>query len=142
VHLDLDEIFTKLGTEDLMNKINIEDTGAACLSRDLCGGLDAAGMSKARLVVTAVILKKRPASEVARSYTVTRSWVYALLARYREEGGGVRAAVPAPEDLPSANGTTEYLEPIIETMLDGLRRFARDIAPVPDMLSTGSARKR
>lgn len=43
-------------------------------------------MSKARLVVTAVITEKRPVSEVARSYGVARSWVYTLLARYRAEG--------------------------------------------------------
>jgi transposase InsO family protein len=43
-------------------------------------------MSKARLVITAVTVEKRPVSEVARSYGVARSWVYALLARYRAEG--------------------------------------------------------
>ena len=43
-------------------------------------------MSKARLVITAVIAEKRPVSEVARSYGVARSWVCVLLARYREEG--------------------------------------------------------
>jgi transposase InsO family protein len=43
-------------------------------------------MSKARLVITAVMVERRPVSEVARSYGVARSWVYALLARYREEG--------------------------------------------------------
>src|SRR4051812_30381159 len=43
-------------------------------------------MSKARLVITAVILEKRPVAEVARDYGVARSWVYELLTRYREEG--------------------------------------------------------
>ena len=43
-------------------------------------------MSKARLVITAVTVEKRPVSEVARAYGVARSWVYALLARYRAEG--------------------------------------------------------
>ena len=43
-------------------------------------------MSKARLVITAVVVEKRPVGEVARSYGVARSWVYALLARYRAEG--------------------------------------------------------
>ena len=43
-------------------------------------------MSKARLVITAVTVEKRRVSEVARSYGVARSWVYALLARYRDEG--------------------------------------------------------
>jgi transposase InsO family protein len=43
-------------------------------------------MSKARLVITAVTIEKRPVSEVARSYGVARSWIYTLLARYRAEG--------------------------------------------------------
>jgi transposase InsO family protein len=43
-------------------------------------------MSKARLVITAVITEKRPVSEVASDYGVARSWVYALLARYQAEG--------------------------------------------------------
>jgi transposase InsO family protein len=43
-------------------------------------------MSKARLVITAVTVEKRRVSEVARSYGVARSWIYALLARYRDEG--------------------------------------------------------
>jgi transposase InsO family protein len=43
-------------------------------------------MSKARLVITAVSVEKRPVSEVARAYGVARSWVYALLARYQAEG--------------------------------------------------------
>jgi transposase len=43
-------------------------------------------MSKTRLVITAVTVEKRPVSEVAKSYGVARSWVYALLARYQAEG--------------------------------------------------------
>ena len=43
-------------------------------------------MSKARLVITAVIVEKRPVSGVARAYGVARSWVCTLLARYRAEG--------------------------------------------------------
>lgn len=43
-------------------------------------------MSKARLVITAVTVEKRPVREVARTYRVARSWIYTLLARYRAEG--------------------------------------------------------
>jgi transposase InsO family protein len=43
-------------------------------------------MSKARLVITAVTIEKRPVREVARTYQVTRSWIYVLLARYQAEG--------------------------------------------------------
>jgi transposase InsO family protein len=43
-------------------------------------------MSKARLVITAVVFGKRPVSEVARSYGIARSWIYTVLARYAAEG--------------------------------------------------------
>jgi transposase InsO family protein len=43
-------------------------------------------MSKARLVITAVIVENRPVSEVARSYGVARSWICTLLARHQAEG--------------------------------------------------------
>ena len=43
-------------------------------------------MSKARLVITAVTVEKRPVAEVVEAYGVSRSWVYELLARHREEG--------------------------------------------------------
>jgi transposase InsO family protein len=43
-------------------------------------------MSKARLVITAVTVEKRPVPEVVATYGVSRSWLYELLARYRDEG--------------------------------------------------------
>ena len=43
-------------------------------------------MSKARLVITAVVVEGRPVGEVAKDYGVARSWVYELVARYRTEG--------------------------------------------------------
>jgi transposase InsO family protein len=43
-------------------------------------------MSKARLVITAVIIEGQPVAEVAARYGVHRAWVYKLLARYRAEG--------------------------------------------------------
>ena len=43
-------------------------------------------MSKARLIVTAVIVEGRSPSEVARTYGVARSWIYKLVDRYRTEG--------------------------------------------------------
>jgi transposase InsO family protein len=43
-------------------------------------------MSKARLVLTAVVAERRKPSEVAAAYGVSRSWIYELLARYRAEG--------------------------------------------------------
>ena len=43
-------------------------------------------MSKARLVITAVVLEGRPATEVCTQYGISKSWLYELLARYRKEG--------------------------------------------------------
>jgi transposase InsO family protein len=42
--------------------------------------------SKARLVITAVVLEGRTQGEVARQYGVSQGWVSRLVARYRAEG--------------------------------------------------------
>jgi len=43
-------------------------------------------MSKARLVITAVVVEGRTPAEVIDQYGVSRSWLYELLSRYRAEG--------------------------------------------------------
>jgi transposase InsO family protein len=43
-------------------------------------------MSKARLVITAVVVEGRSQGEVARAYWVSQGWVSKLVARYRAEG--------------------------------------------------------
>lgn len=43
-------------------------------------------MSKARLVITAVVVEGRAPSEVAKAYGLSKSWVCELVARYRSEG--------------------------------------------------------
>jgi transposase InsO family protein len=43
-------------------------------------------VSKARLVISAVVVEGRRPGEVAKAYGVSRSWVYELLARYLAEG--------------------------------------------------------
>jgi transposase InsO family protein len=43
-------------------------------------------VSKARLVITAVVVEGRSQSEVARSYGVSQSWISKLVKRYRLEG--------------------------------------------------------
>jgi hypothetical protein len=43
-------------------------------------------VSKARLVITAVVVEKRKVAEVASTYGVSRSWIYELVARYKIEG--------------------------------------------------------
>ncbi|KQH76235.1 hypothetical protein AO501_09480 [Mycobacterium gordonae] len=43
-------------------------------------------MSKALLVITAVVVEGRSQSEVAREYGVSQGWISKLVARYRLEG--------------------------------------------------------
>ena len=43
-------------------------------------------MSKARLIITAVVLEGRSQNAVARDYGVSKGWVSKLVARYRAEG--------------------------------------------------------
>jgi transposase InsO family protein len=43
-------------------------------------------MSKARLVITAIEIEGRTVADVVAAYGVSRSWIYELLARYRDEG--------------------------------------------------------
>ena len=43
-------------------------------------------MSKARLVITAVVVEGRTQGEVARAYGVSQGWISRLVARYRAEG--------------------------------------------------------
>lgn len=50
-------------------------------------------MSRARLVITAVTVEKRPAAGVAATYGVSRSWLYELLARYRDDRMGTSGTV-------------------------------------------------
>jgi transposase InsO family protein len=69
-------------------------------------------MSKARLVVTAFIVEKRPVSEVAKSYGVARSWIYTLLARYQAEGEAAfepRSRRPKSSPNVTAPGTVELI---------------------------------
>lgn len=62
-------------------------------------------MSKARLVITAVIIEKRTVTEVAAAYGVSRSWLYELLARYRQEGeAAFEPRSRRPRSSPRATG--------------------------------------
>lgn len=74
-------------------------------------------MSKARLVITAVVLEGRSQAEVARSYGVSPGWVSKLVARYRSEGEAAleprsRRPKTSPRALPDS---------VVATILD-LRR--------------------
>src|ERR1700751_598244 len=64
-------------------------------------------MSKARLVITAVITEGRSQGEVARAYGVSQGWVSRLVARYRAEGEAAveprsRRPKTSPRAIPDA----------------------------------------
>ena len=60
-------------------------------------------MSKARLVITAVVVEGRPVAAVAREYGVSRSWLHELVARYRLEGeAAFQARSRRPRHHPTA----------------------------------------
>ena len=66
-------------------------------------------MSKARLVITAVVVEGRPVAKVAAAYGVARSWIYELLTRYRAEGEAAfqprsRRPGTSPKAIPAATG--------------------------------------
>ncbi len=59
-------------------------------------------MSRARLVITAVVVEGRTQSEVALTYGVSQGWVSRLVARYREEGeAAFEPRSRRPKDSPS-----------------------------------------
>ena len=64
-------------------------------------------MSKARLVITAVVVERRKQAEVAQAYDVSPGWVSKLVARYRAEGEAAfeprsRRPKTSPTATPSA----------------------------------------
>ena len=60
-------------------------------------------MSLTRLLITAVVVEKRPVRHVAAQYGVSRSWLYELLARYRTEGEAVfEPSSRRPKTTPNA----------------------------------------
>jgi hypothetical protein len=77
-------------------------------------------MSKARLVITAVTVEKRPVSEVTRSYGVAWSWICALLARYQAEG---EAAFEPPSRRPKTSPSA-----ISGDAADLIARLRKDLA--------------
>jgi hypothetical protein len=77
-------------------------------------------MSKARLVITAITVEKRPVSEVAKSYGVARSWIYTLLALYQAEGeAAFEPRSQRPRTSPSA---------ISDDAADLIVRLRKDLA--------------
>ena len=67
-------------------------------------------MSKARLIITAVVVEGRSQREVARAYGINQSWVSRLVARYRAEGEAAfeprsRRPKTSPTAIPPATVT-------------------------------------
>ena len=74
-------------------------------------------MSKAQLVITAVVLEGRSKSEVARDYDVSRYWVQQLIKRYETEGAAAfEPHSRRPHHNPRAVGAT------LEDKIVGLRK--------------------
>src|SRR6266851_1569160 len=64
-------------------------------------------MSK-RLVIAAVTVGKSAVSEVARTYGAARSWIYALLERYRAEGEAAFVPRSCPDSRTLWPGATTF----------------------------------
>jgi transposase InsO family protein len=61
------------------------------------------GVSKARLVITAVVVEGRSQAEAARAYGVSKGWVSKLVARYQAEGDAAFAPRSRrPKNSPNA----------------------------------------
>jgi transposase InsO family protein len=77
-------------------------------------------MSKARLVITAVVIEGRSQGEVAREYGVSQGWVSRLVARYRAEGeAAFEPRSRRPKTSPSA---------ISEDTLELILRLRKELA--------------
>src|SRR4051812_17309923 len=69
-------------------------------------------MSKARLVITALLVERQTPAEVARRYGVHRSWVYRLKERYEAEGEAAfepRSRRPNSSPTATAEATVELI---------------------------------
>ncbi|MGZ4585132.1 MAG: helix-turn-helix domain-containing protein [Mycobacterium sp.] len=83
-------------------------------------------MSKAQLVITAVVLEGRSKSEVARDYDVSRFWVHQLVKRYRAEGAAAfQPRSRRPHTSPHAVGAE------LEDKIVRLRKQLSKQAPYP-----------
>ena len=84
-------------------------------------------MSKARLVITAVVVEGRSQADVARAYHVSKGWVSKLVARYRAEG---EVAYEPRSRRPhrSPNKTPEAIVELIVVIRDRLVADGHDAA--------------
>ena len=89
-------------------------------------------MSKARLIITAVVVEGRSQAEVARDYDVSKSWVSKLVARYRTDGDAAfepRSRRPRTTPSRTDDATVELVCELRRTLTDqGLDAGADTIA--------------
>jgi transposase InsO family protein len=79
-------------------------------------------VSKARLVITAVVLEGRSQAEVARDYQVSKGWVSKLIARYRAEGDAAfepRSRRPHDSPNKTPDGTVRLIVAIRDRLVGG-----------------------
>jgi transposase InsO family protein len=79
-------------------------------------------VSKARLVITAVVLEGRAQAEVARCYGVSKGWVSKLVARYRTEGD----AAFEPRSRRPKTSPTAIPQSTIERIIELRRRLTAE----------------
>ena len=85
-------------------------------------------MSKARLIITAVVVQGRSQAEVARTYGVSKGWVSKLVARYRAEGeAAFEPRSRAPHTHP--NATPEATVALVIMLRRQLRAAGHDAGP-------------
>ncbi len=95
-------------------------------------------MSKARLIITAVVVEGRSKSEVARDYDVSRYWVHQLVRRYQAEGeAAFQPRSRRPHSSPTA--TAPQLEDQIVALRKELTRQGLDAGA--DTIRTHLARR-
>jgi transposase InsO family protein len=78
-------------------------------------------MSKARLVITAVVVEGRSQSEVARTYGVSQPWISRLVARYREEGEAAfepRSRAPSRSPRSTSSSIVEVVTELREDLVN------------------------
>ena len=89
-------------------------------------------MSKARLVITAVVLEGRSQADVARAYGVSKGWVSKLVARYRRDGDAAfEPRSRRPKTSPTAINST-----IIDSIIEVRRQLvAQGLDAGPDTIA-------
>jgi len=92
-------------------------------------------VSKARLVITAVVLEGRSQAAVARDYGVSKGWVSKLVARYRQEGESAfqpRSRRPKRSPNQTPPEVVELMTDLRDAELIGVERGCLLSAPLLD----------